>query len=259
MIGAWGKALDPNWSGKILQMRTLDWDMKGPFRNLASVTVYHPVNSTYGHPYAMVGFPGFIGALSGISSTKLGISEIGVAFPDASFGDESRAGVPFIFLLKDILNYDYTVDDAISRMAVAPRTCDLILGVGDGKLNEFRGFEYSYSTLKVFDDQNMMPLADWHPRMDSIVYWGMDWICPSFNLVLSQQLQKQYGMLNPMSGIKYVASVEQSGSNHAAFYDLNNLLLYVSFASPFNVGGPEKAFDRQYTVLDLNLLFSESP
>jgi isopenicillin-N N-acyltransferase like protein len=45
--------------------------------------------------------------------------------------------------------------------------------VGDGKLNVFRGFEYSYSTLKVFDDQNMEPLETWHPRIENVVYYGM--------------------------------------------------------------------------------------
>ncbi len=53
----------------------------------------------------------------------------------------SRIGLPFIFLLREILQYDVTVDDASSRMATAHRTCDLILGVGDGKLGEVRGFQ----------------------------------------------------------------------------------------------------------------------
>jgi hypothetical protein len=36
--------------------------------------------------------------------------------------------------LRDILRYDYTIDDSITRMDDAKRTCDLILGVGDGKV-----------------------------------------------------------------------------------------------------------------------------
>lgn len=34
------------------------------------------------------------------------------------------------------MRYDQTVDDATSRMATAKRTCDLILGVGDGKVEK---------------------------------------------------------------------------------------------------------------------------
>jgi isopenicillin-N N-acyltransferase like protein len=36
--------------------------------------------------------------------------------------------------MRDILQFDYTVDDSIDRITSAHRTCDLILGVGDGKV-----------------------------------------------------------------------------------------------------------------------------
>jgi hypothetical protein len=42
-------------------------------------------------------------------------------------------------------------------------------------MNEFRGMQYSYSVLNVFDDGNLMPNATWHPKIPNIVYWGMDW------------------------------------------------------------------------------------
>lgn len=56
------------------------------------------------------------------------------------------------------------------------RTCDLMLGVGDGKLGYFHGYEYSYSVLNVFDPLNQMPynesaVPQWHPRIPDIVYW----------------------------------------------------------------------------------------
>lgn len=85
--------------------------------------VYHP-SAGNGHAFANVGFVGWIGALSGQSSAHMAISEIGtlvlpvfacrvcnwkplcvagVAFPDSTFGAESRSGIPFTFLLRDIL------------------------------------------------------------------------------------------------------------------------------------------------------------
>lgn len=89
-----------------------------------------------------------------------------------------------------MLQFDQTLDDAINHIANAHRTCDLILGVGDGKVRVgtlcdgkersasihffnfptpqpnggFRGIEYSYSVANFFDDQNMEPTAEWHPR-----------------------------------------------------------------------------------------------
>ena len=89
----------------------LDWDTDGPFKDYPAVVVYHPKD--LGHPFANVGFLGWIGALTGQSSKKLAISEIGVAFPDSTFGKESRVGIPFTFLLRDILQFDNSYEVSI--------------------------------------------------------------------------------------------------------------------------------------------------
>lgn len=77
----------------------------------------------------------------------------------------------------------------MSRMTNAHRTCDLILGVGDGKvssyelcgisdvntceqIDSFRGVEYSKSVANFFTPENLQPEADWHPRIPGVVYWG---------------------------------------------------------------------------------------
>lgn len=161
LFGAWGKAAA---NGHTLQLRALDWNMDGPFRNYPSVTVYH-ASAANENSFALVGMVGFIGGLTGMSDKQLGISEIGVSYPDATFGSQSRFGLPFIFLLRDILQlrlsavcfrsrltggrgsvvlltrrFDQTVDDAISRMADTQRTCDLILAVGDGNVSDVDPF-----------------------------------------------------------------------------------------------------------------------
>jgi len=257
MFGMWGDVLAPEYRNSLLQLRALDWDMNGPFRDYSAINVYHPDDGTNHH--INIGFLGFVGGLTGISDKQLGISEIGVSYPDATFGSESRIGVPFIFLLRDILRYDVTVDDSISRMANAKRTCDLILGVGDGKLKEFRGFAYSSSVLRVFDDKNLLPYNNtWHPRIPNVVYWGMDWVCPAYNTVLSQQIMKYYGTITPEIAIKYLTAVEMSGDNHLAFYDLVGMKFYVSFAAPRGVTGSSDAYARQFTKFDASSLLSET-
>lgn len=122
MFGAWGDAVAGG--SPLVQLRALDWDMDGqglpkleeqknmtpyhatlsagPFRDYSQVTVYHP-NEGNGHGFVNVGYTSFIGGLTGMSATKLGISEIGASFPDASFGEMSRLGVPFIFLLRQVI------------------------------------------------------------------------------------------------------------------------------------------------------------
>lgn len=63
-----------------------------------------------------------------------------MSYPDDSFGEESRIGNPFTYVLRDILHNDKTLDDAIYRLSHEHRTCDLIFGVGDGNAGSFRGF-----------------------------------------------------------------------------------------------------------------------
>ncbi len=147
-IGAWGPATE---GGKTIQLRALDWDTSGPFKRDPAVTVYHPTTPG-AHAFANVGFLGFIGTFSGQSEKQLAVSEIGVSYPDTEhFGTESFEGVPFVYLLRDVLEFDNTVFDSVTRMETANRTCDLILGVGDGKAETFRGFAYSASELFVYN------------------------------------------------------------------------------------------------------------
>lgn len=255
MYGAWGKATAS--TGKTFQLRALDWDVDGPFKNYAAVVVYHP-NSDNGHAFANVGFIGWVGALTGQSSAQMGISEIGVSYPDSTFGSESRIGVPFTFLLRDILQFDNSYQDAITRITNSTRTCDLILGAGDGKAATFRGFQYSHSVANVIADYNLIPVNDtWHPKIPNIVYFGMDWDCPSYNQMLASRLNYYYGNITAENTIYGITSIVQTGDVHIGIYDLTDSILYVSFAAAVNQTGPPMAYDRQFTQLQLKTLFAE--
>jgi len=257
MYGAWGAAT-ASTGGATYQLRALDWDTTGPFKDYPLVVVYHP--STLGHPFINVGFVGWIACLAGMSSTQLAISEIGVTFPDATFGEESRIGVPFTYLMRDVLQFDETVDNSIDRITSAHRTCDLILGVGDGKLGYFRGFQYSHSVANVIDDVNLAPVNNsWHPAMENVVYWGMDWLCPGYSQVLSQQLLKYHGNITIENSIRYITAITQTGDLHVVYSDLTNQKMWVAFAAATNVTGPLYAYDRQFLELDALSLFAEQP
>ena len=262
MYGAWGKATA---DGSTLQMRALDWDTTGPFQDFPQVTVYHAGEGAgEGFTFANVGWTGWIGSITGMSESQTAISEIGVSFPDATFGNESRVGVPFTFILRDILQYDATLTDAMAHITGANRTCDLILGVGDGKVNTatdgapFRGVQYSHSVANYFDDTNMEPKNDtWHARIDSMVYYGMDWLCPNFSIVLHKQLAMLHGSLDVARTIREVVPIVQTGDLHIAIYDLTNMMMYVANAKSKSEAGPEMAYDRQFIQLNMTNLFLE--
>ena len=200
-----------------------------------------------------------------MSSAQLSIHEIGVSFPDAThFGSESFVGVPFVFLLRDILQFDQAYTDAVDRIQSANRTCDLILGVGDGKAGgAFRGFAYSGSQVEVYDDANLEPYNNtpdtWHPRFTDVVYWGMDWLCPGYSRPLAAQIAALHGALTPANMISDVLGRVQTGDVHIAVYDLTRSAMYVSFMAPLNTTVPQMAYDRQYTALDMPQMWAEPP
>jgi len=237
-------------------LRALDWDTEGGLQDFPVVTIYHPRSSKLGHAFANVAWAGYIGTLTGMSSTKMGISEIGIYFTDDTFGDESMSGLPFIFVERYILQYCETLDDALSFIANVHRTVHLVLAVADGKLGTARMIQYSHSRVNFFDDQNLQPLADWHPRIPDAVYLGMDWLCPSRQYRLYQQIIKQYGQITAESSIQNITSVAKTGELHVAVYDLTDSILYVANARATNETGPLEAYQRQFVKIDLNVEFA---
>lgn len=255
MFGAWGKATE---LGKTLQLRSLDWDFDGPYWKYPLITVYHPNSKKLGNKWMNIGFMGWVGVISGINEHRLAVSEIGVYFRDDSWGKESRFGDPFTFVLRDILQFDQTLDQSIARLKKTKRTCDLLLGVGDGKLqtDSFRGFQYSHSVLNVFDDKNLEPSNDtWHPKIGNVVYWGMDWQCPSFNQRFSEQLNLYYGKLSAETTIQHILPSIDSGNLQAVVYDLTDNFVYIAYGVVDSQQKKLNAFDRPFIRLNLTDIF----
>ncbi|CAF2512882.1 unnamed protein product [Rotaria sp. Silwood2] len=166
------------------------------------------------------------------------------------------SGLPFIFVERYILQFTETLDDALSFIANVKRTCHLVLAVGDGKLGTARMIQYSHSRVNFFDDENLQPLADWHPRIPNAVYCGMDWLCPSHQFKLYKQIIYQYGQITPESSIRNITSVAKTGDLHIGLYDLTDNIMYVANARGTNETGPLEAYQRQFVKIDLNIEFA---
>ncbi|CAF1325629.1 unnamed protein product [Rotaria sp. Silwood1] len=199
---------------------------------------------------------GYIGVLTGMSSTMMGIGSIGIRRPDDTFGDESMMGIPFIFLQRYLMQYSETLDDALSYITNIRRTCHLILGISDGKLGTGRIIQYSHSLVHFFDDINLQPLTDWHPRIDNVVYEGMDWTCPAFQSKLYEQIRAEYGQITPETTIQNIPAVVKTGDVQVAVYDLTDNVLYVANARGEGEQGPRPAYQRQFIKLDLNVEYA---
>jgi len=192
-----------------------------------------------------------------MSSVKMAISQIGISYPDDTWGSQSRIGSPFYFVMKDILTFDQTLNDSISRLKDTRRTCYNLIGVGDGKSNEFRGFQYSSSVLNIYDDKNLQPDQVWHPRKKDIVYWAMNWDCLTFDVIMSKQLDVYYGNITAENLIHNILPIVQTGNLQVCIYDYTNMLMYVSNARASYESGKNNAFERKYIRFNMDELFSE--
>jgi len=250
-----GAANSATASGELLQLRALDWDTDGPFKDHHNVVVYHTDTISW----VNIAWAGFVGTVSGFNSEQMAISEIGVTFPDETFGKESRKGLPFDVLLRDILRQDASFDEAKKRIATANRTCNLILGFGDAKTRQFNSVQYSASVANFIDADNLLPKNDtWHAPLEDIVYFGMDWLCPDYSATLHDRLQANHGHLNPEVAIRDVVARTQTGNLHVIIYDLSAGSAYLSFAqkSTDTTSDGIFAFERSYTYLDVKALFA---
>lgn len=268
-FGAWGSAVNKAMGGA-LQLRALDYDVDGPFKDHPLVTVYHPDGSNpKEQAFAQVGFPATVGVLTGYSEASLAISEIGVAFPDESFKQgvpgtlpEVVHGKPWMFVLRDALQMSSSLSEAKESITNDKRTCNLIIGLGGGKEQQVYGIEYSgrLQPPNFYQDTNLLPVNEtWHPQVDNVVYNGMDWLCPGFNQKLGEQLQKYHGSIDAVTTIQNILPTVQTGNLHIAVTEITNQVMHVSFArgKDADPSEPLNAYQRQFTTLNMKELFAE--
>ncbi|ELR17473.1 Nacylsphingosine amidohydrolase, putative [Acanthamoeba castellanii str. Neff] len=247
MFGAWGKAI-ANTNGTLYQLRALDWSTDGPFQQMPAVLVYHP-NEGDGHTFASFGWAGFIGTISGYSSSHMGVCEKVWAGYN---GTLARVGVPWHFLLRDIMQYDTDIADATMRMEAARRTCAIFVGLGD-YTNTFTAFGYTHDKLHIWDWKNFPVYPD-HPKMEGLVYLDKH-PQPSEHVCFSSLLQQYYGSITPQNTIKYITSQGETGDMQIAVYDFASDHVYLANAGPAPNAVP--AYKRPFIRLDMARLFAE--
>lgn len=115
----WGAA---TVDGRMYQLRNLDWNRRFGVHEYGCVFVVSPEGK---NRFVNLGFVGFIGALSGLNEKGIAIGQIG-----SRSADESYDGVPFIFLLRRILEEASGVEDAEKIVRDVPRTVGINYVIG---------------------------------------------------------------------------------------------------------------------------------
>ena len=250
LFGAWGKATAADQH--TYQLRALDYNVTAGIQRFPTIVVYVPKD---GHPFANIGWAGVLGSVTGISSKHLAISEIG---DDYDAEHDTFDGIPFAFLLRDILQFDNGLDAALARLRTAKRTSSLMYAVGDGQLGQVRAIQTSRTLCNIFDADNLEPNVPTHQRIKDVVYWGMSWNVPRFDQPLHDRLAANFGHINAQTVIYDILPTVRTGNLQATVYDLTALKIWTANARAQGEQGPLNAYERQFVELDMKEVFKRA-
>lgn len=259
IVGAWGPA---SASGSLVQLRALDWDTDGPFQQFPVLAVFHPSPGS-GSAFATLGWAGMMGAITGVSSSGLAVSE---KVWDAYQGSFNMYGYAWNFLLQDILQYDADTDAALSRVATANRTCAIWIGLGDAHGNggggSFKILAYSHDSVSIYNDRNFPAYPPAHDLFDSLLFINKH-VQPSSEPCMNDLMHALVGA-RAMSGdalARYVAALEQTGDSHIAVFDFtDDGMMWIANASPVGPGGDvTPAYASPFVSFNMSALWAEPP
>ena len=244
LFAAWGAA---TLNGETFQMRNLDWAMDTGFQDYPVVAIYTPDD---GIKHAVVGFAGVIGvSVGGMNAKGLAVSEIMGYFCD----EETLDGMPFPFLLRDVLYFDSTLQSALDRMRTAVRTNQYHYAVADPNAEDpkARLLMTSHTRFDEYADNqsvNPHPCADlkpFHESLDDAIYWknhnGKN------NDVLFHAIQERYGQIDAEKAIEIAQAACVDGTLVSIIYHNSGNDMWVAFAE-----GLTPAPRQQYVHVNLD-------
>jgi len=117
---------------------------------------------------------------------------------------------------------------------------------------KFRGLEIAAKAFNVFNDTSINYAE--HPILKGVVYWDKH-AQPTSSYCLSDLLQEYYGNLTAATLAFKIAPVSQTGCFHSVAFDYYTMTAYVANPRKTNDTGPQNAYDRQYTYLNLTKLY----
>ena len=111
--------------------------------------------------------------------------------------------------------------------------------------------------LNVINDTHLLPKNDtWHPVVENVVYYAMDWLCPAYNRRLYDLLTEYHGKITIENTISHIAPGVKSGNLQSVVYDVANEWMYVSYGIVSESKKVVNAYERPFLALNLKHLFS---
>lgn len=259
--GAWGDATVNNGNGGgLIQLRALDFG-GGPFAKNTVLSVHRGDPSNPDHAFATVSFPGFVGVITGVSQTGIGISQKVWEVTDMDgLQPGTFQGEADCFVLREILEKSQTREEAEAFIQAAKRNWAIWVGIGDYSSGKFDLLGYKEESAVVYNDVTM-PSMTGQPYFPSVVYVDKhtqpSWDTP--NGTLPTALNDFYGKIG-LETTKQIVQFHQTGDLHLAAYDYHNKIMSVSVGrtnDDLQYGSNDEwcAFNRPWVQYSLNDLW----
>lgn len=262
--GAWGPAT-PSGKG-LLQVRALDFG-GGPWVNYTVIGTHRGDPNHATNAFTTVTFPAFVGVVTGVSQSGIGISEkVWMTYDKRSLQPGSYDGVPDVFVLRNILQESRTRADAEEYINSIKRTWAMWVGIGDYTTMRFDLVGYKQSSAVVYDDWTIGAVTG-QPYIKSVAYVDKH-PQPTHDGpqgTLPTALQYFWGNITNENS-KVITQYHQTGDVHIASYDFEHSVMYVAIGKVNKKGeyGPEgssdmsqwKAYNRPYVKFNLNDLWT---
>lgn len=266
--------------GKLYHGRNLDWTIKHKAQDQAVVIVFDPAPG-HGYPFALLGFGGAVGSVTGMNSQGISFGEM-----TSSSTDETFDGMPLMVLMRKVLQYSKNLDEAVAILQKGPRTTGWNFVIGDGKVPDARAVEVTARKCEVYRPadprEDNMPFS-WsmpdavrrtnHPITPEFLEllakgYGVDLeaaklILPTIDTwqrykLLGDLFEQHKGKINEKLALTFLRTGPVAAGNtlHSVVFAPGDLKMWVANAG---TDGQTPAHQRPYVELDLKKLLAGNP
>lgn len=231
---------DATAGGELLHARVLDYMVGIGLQDYAAVmAIARPgVNR-----FVTVGYPGFIGSVTGMNEKQVAIGEMG------GNGAGDWDGIPMSLLIRQSLENCDTLEEVERFMRESPRTCEYYYLISDGKGPSALGVAATPKKFETFGP------GDWHERLAKPVKHAVLISGPGRYEKLVERVNEGYGNISRDDLIEIIKRPVAMKSNlHNVIFQPQSLRLSVADASN---DGP--ACDQPYRTYSWDNLFSAAP
>lgn len=217
----------------LIQIRALDYETRVGIQKYPAIIISKP---EHGVPFMNVGWLGQVGMITGMNAAGIAMSEIG---DDWDLNTDSFDGRPLNFVMRDVVQYTRTLDQAVNSVKDGTRTTSLLYCISSAKDNQALALKTSHAHCFVYSSDNL-PFK----TQPGLVYMSMG-MSSNWNTKIGNCLNELYGKIDVAAAQDMMRDMH-TGSLHAVVFRPATGEAWVA-----NATSSKKAFDMPYNRVSI--------